>query len=79
MSLSPYEIEGYFLADFQCKNKEHLDSKDVKVILPFYVELSAREGSGIPDIAIRGLGWRFTPRTNKPPRNLSDQDKKKKM
>lgn len=62
MSLSHREIEGY-LADFQCNNKERLASQDVKAIMSFCVELSASEGSGIPNIAIRGQGWRFTPRT----------------
>ena len=62
MSLSHREIEGY-LADFQCNNNKRLASKDVKAIISFCVELSASEGLGIPNIAIRGQGWRFTPRT----------------
>ena len=61
-SLSHWEIEGY-LTDFQCNNKERLASKDVKAIMSFCVGLSASVGSGIPNIAIRGQGWRLTPRT----------------
>lgn len=61
-SLSHRETEGY-LADFQCNNKERLASKDVKAMVSFCVWLSASEGSGIPNIAIKGQGWRFTPRT----------------
>ena len=53
MYLSLREIEGY-LADFQYNNKERLASKDVKAIMSFCVELSASEGSGTPNIAIRG-------------------------
>lgn len=54
-SLSQRETEGY-LADFQCNNKERLASKDVKAMMSFCVGLSASEGSGIPNIAIRGQG-----------------------
>jgi len=61
-SLSHWELEGY-LADFKCNNKERLASKDVKAMMSFCVGLSVREGLGIPNIAIRGHGWRFTPRT----------------
>lgn len=61
-SLSHWEIEGY-LADFQCNNKERLASKDVKAMVSFCVGLSTNEESGIPNIAIKGQGWRFTPRT----------------
>ena len=61
-SLSHWEIEGY-LTDFQCNTKERLASKDVKAIMSFCVGLSASVGSGIPNIAIRGQGWRLTPRT----------------
>ncbi len=62
MSLSHREIEGY-LADFQCNNNNRVAIKDVKAIISFCIELNAREGLGIPNIAIRGQGWIFTPRT----------------
>lgn len=52
-SLSHREIEGY-LADFQCSNKEHLASKNVKAIMSVCVGLSTSEGAEIPNMASEG-------------------------
>lgn len=71
-SLSYQEI-GAYLADFQCNNEEHLASKDVKVMMSFSVELSASEGSGIPNTADRGQGWRLASRTEE----RSDQEEER--
>ena len=62
MSLSHLEIEEY-LADFQCNNKERLASSDEKAIMSCCVDVSASKGSEIPNMAVRGQGCRFTPRT----------------
>lgn len=60
--LSNWEMEGY-LGDFQCNSMKRLASKDVKATVSFCTDFSAIEGSGIPNIAIRGQLFRFTLRT----------------
>lgn len=62
MSLSHWMIEGY-LADFLFNNNKRLASKDVKAIMSFCAGLGTSEWLGIPNIAMRAQGWRFTTRT----------------
>lgn len=55
-------MEGH-LADFQCNNRVRLAIKDVKVTISLCAEFNTTDGSGIPNMAIKGEGSRVTLRT----------------